>query len=202
MIDTIIFDCGDVLLRGILGIGKSLAPTFRVKSSFVVNGVLGGKKKKDLFEGKITEKEFWEKTKKRHHSPIPISLFKKKIRQNFKPIPGVKKIVLELKPRYKVGLLSDNCREWVSFCEKKFGLRKLFHVASYSFQTGFRKDNVKAYKTILKKLHSKPENTLFIDDIPKNLRVARKLGIKAIEFHNAKILRKQLKKMGIKIGAR
>jgi len=199
MIDTIIFDCGDVFLRGILGAEKRLAPVFGVKPSFVVNGVLGGKKKRMLFEGKISERGFWEKTIKQRHCKATVSFLKKTIRQNFKPIPGVKKIVLELRQHYKLCMLSDNCREWAAFCEKKYRLGRIFHVRQYSFQNGFRKIHPAAYKQILRKTKSKPENTLFIDDLQKNLRAARKLDIKTIEFHTAEILRKQLKKFGIKI---
>lgn len=202
MIDTIIFDCGDVFLRGLLGVEKKIAKKFGVKAAFVVNGVLGGEKKRLLFEGKISETEFWKRTLKQHHANVSIAFLKKTIRKNFVPVPEVKKIVLSLKPRYKIALLSDNCIEWAKFCEKKYSLKKIFHARQYSFQNGLRKIHPAAHRQILKKLKSTPENTLFIDDIPKNLRVAKKLGIKTIEFHNAKTLKKQLGRFGIKIKAK
>ncbi len=201
-INTIIFDCGDVIVHGILGVEKKFAPIFHVKKKYVVNGILGGEKKRLLFEGKISEKEFWKRTLEQHKHDLPISFLMVMIRKNFREIPGVKRIIKELKPHYKLGMLSDNCVEWAQYLEKKHHLRKLFGAVSYSYQTGVRKNHVKAYKISLKKLKSKPKNTLFIDDLPKNLAIARKLGLRTIEFHTAEILRKQLKEKGIKISER
>jgi glucose-1-phosphatase len=89
-----------------------------------------------------------------------------------------------LKPDYKIGLLSN---AWVD-SRKRLG--DLFHfinafdVAIFSYEVRTRKPDKDIYQIILKKLGVEPEETIFIDDFPENVRGASSLGINAILFQN------------------
>jgi putative hydrolase of the HAD superfamily len=49
-----------------------------------------------------------------------------------------------------------------------------------------RKPELKIYRLTLKKLKVKPEECIFIDDKEKNLKPAKKLGIKTVLAKNPK----------------
>lgn len=119
--------------------------------------------------------------------------------KNFEEIEGTRGIIKSLKKRYKLGLLSVHAKEWVEYCEEKLSYTSLFDVVSYSFEALVCKPDKKAFKIILDKFQTKPEQVLFIDDSPKNIKTAEELGIASILFQSAPQLKKDLKKFGIKM---
>ncbi|NTU69886.1 HAD family phosphatase, partial [bacterium] len=52
---------------------------------------------------------------------------------------------------------------------------------------------------VIKKLNINPEETIFIDDREKNVKVAQSLGIKGIIFKNKNQLIKDFNNLGVKI---
>ncbi|MBR9701478.1 HAD family phosphatase [Candidatus Pacearchaeota archaeon] len=76
-------------------------------------------------------------------------------------------------------------------------LYKRFGVLIVSCDVGLRKPDPKIYKLVLKKLKLKPSQTVFVDNQEWNLKPARKLGMKAIQFKNNKQLFQDLKELGI-----
>lgn len=131
---------------------------------------------------------------------ISIEDLKESVRKNFKEVRGTRKIIEGLRQKgYKLGLLSNHVKEWVEYCEEKLSYTSLFDVVSYSFEALVCKPDKEAFKIILHKLQSKPKQTLFIDDQPKNIKTAEELGIKSILFESAPQLKNDLYKFGIKI---
>ena len=69
------------------------------------------------------------------------------------------------------------------FLEKtKKEFHQLFRKIYYSHDIGLRKPDIKAYDLILKENNLKASETLFIDDVRKNLIPAQKLSIKTIHY--------------------
>lgn len=195
MIKTIIFDLSEVYLRGLFGTHEIL--TRRLKKKIESPDLLTPLTIK-LFEGKMTEDEFWRTLRDKNKWDIRAKELKKIVRMNFGEIEGTREIIEKLKKKgYKLGLLSVHTREWVDHCEKKFDYHKLFHSILYSFEIEVCKPEKRAYELMLKKMGSKAEGCLFIDDNPENLIAAEKLGIKTILFKSASQLKKDLKKMGV-----
>lgn len=126
-------------------------------------------------------------------------LFIKAFKKHFKKDRKMFKLVKKLrKNKYKVAILSDQTR--MSYeAYKKFNLDKLVNTAVWSQKEGIRKPNPEIYKLTAKKLKTKPENCLFIDDRDWNLIPAKKIGMKYILFHNYKQLINQLRYFGIRI---
>lgn len=54
------------------------------------------------------------------------------------------------------------------------------------------------YKLLLSRYGLKAEESVFLDDREENCEAARKLGIKAIQFHDLKQAAKELEKLGVK----
>jgi HAD superfamily hydrolase (TIGR01509 family) len=197
MIKTIIFDLAEVYLSGLVGIEFRLAPLLNIDPKTVWAGTQG-EALIELFKGKITEEEYWQRMIKRNRWKIDVDTLKRKVRENFGEIEGTRNIIIRLKSMgFKLGLLSTHAKEWIEFCNGKFDYHKLFDSVSYSFEAGVSKPDKKAYRTLLEKLNSKPEECIFIDDHPKNLASAKELGMIAILFTTPKQLENDLAKEGI-----
>jgi len=196
-INTIIFDLGEVYLKGFYDVEYILEPILNISAQAIYQQ-LRGDDLVSLFQGKITENEYWNRISKKNKWKIQNNVLKKAIRKNFEEIEGVRDIIEKLKKQnYKLGLLSVHAKEWVDYCNKKFNYHKLFDAIVYSYQEAACKPDKKVYKLILKKLNSLPHECVFIDDKAKNLLPADELGIKTIRFENAQQLRKDLSLLGI-----
>jgi HAD superfamily hydrolase (TIGR01509 family) len=61
-----------------------------------------------------------------------------------------------------------------------------------------KKPHKKFYQLLFKKSQLKPEELVFIDDSEPNIIAAKKLKMNVILFQNARQLKKDLKKIGVK----
>lgn len=197
MINTIIFDLSEVYINGLHGMDKKLVPILG-REAPKIHDQFHNKDLDLLFNGKVSEDEYWIKVIKENNWRIALDELKLIARENFYKIEGTEKIITTLKKKgFKLGLLSVHAKEWVEFVSKKYNYHRFFNSVSYSFEIGVSKPDKRAYKLILKKLKSKPEECLFVDNEPQNLIPAKEMGIKTIFFTNSEKLRKDLGDLGI-----
>jgi len=91
------------------------------------------------------------------------------------------KTVEKLKEKYKVGLLTNNVREWLEPSIKRYKIENLFDTIIVSSEVGARKPDAKIYYAALKSLSVKPEETVFVsDELSEDLVAAKGCGIKTI----------------------
>lgn len=195
-VNTIIFDCSDVLIKGLVRSERHLRKFSReiTAEDFFMSEL------DDLFLGKISEDKYWKIVIKKNTWDISIEELKRAARNNFKEIKGMRKILEKLRQNgYKLGLLSNHAKEWVQYCELTYNYHKLFHKIVYSYEVGLSKPNKDIFLNILKKLRANPEECLFIDDNIKNVTTAQELGFNVIQFNSAKDLKKQFKRFKIKL---
>ena len=153
-----------------------------------------------FFRGHISEIKFWKGIIEEFNLKVAVSELKKIVRENFKEIDGTRDIIEKLKKNgYKLGLLSNQAREWVDYCEKQYDFHKLFNSRMYSFEISVCKPEKRGYNLIMGKLKAKPEECLFIDDYDVNLTPAKKLGLATLQFENSEKLRRDLRKLDIKL---
>lgn len=69
--------------------------------------------------------------------------------------------------------------------------------AVFSYEIQEVKPNEKIYKALLNKYHLKPEECIFIDDFPANIKAAQDIGIEAILCQDHHVVEQELKKRGI-----
>jgi glucose-1-phosphatase len=115
----------------------------------------------------------------------------------FAPIEGTFKLVRELKPSYRLGLLS-NTNEW----HYLHGIRTveifpLFDAVTLSYEVKAMKPAPAVYADMLHKLHLPAERCVYIDDLPENVRAAERLGFYAIHFAGPEQLRTDLESLGV-----
>ena len=110
----------------------------------------------------------------------------------------VVEIVKELKKKFILAVLS-NTYEYHAKLNEKDPRFRLFDLIIFSHRVGMRKPDREIYKHILKRLNIKPDECIFIDDLPKNVEAAKNMGIKGILFQNAEQLKEDLKKLGVDV---
>ena len=133
--------------------------------------------------GEITEVEHWQIVLRHYHQP------KESYQEVYNEFFAGDEINQELidfarslKPKYKVGLLSNawmNVRENLS---AYFDFLNSFDVSIFSAEVGLRKPDERIFNLILDRLDVKPMETVFVDDFSENIKGATALGLKAIHF--------------------
>jgi putative hydrolase of the HAD superfamily len=151
-------------------------------------------------EGKNTKQQVLSvlsknlKLGKRKLERLYYNAYKKKFLRN----KELYKKAYELKDKdFDIAILSD---QW-HLSKKAFITKKdlwKFDALVLSCDVGLRKPNPKIYKLVLKQLHLKPEEVVFIDNRNWNLVSAKKLGMKTILFENNEQLFRSLKRFGVK----
>jgi FMN phosphatase YigB (HAD superfamily) len=130
---------------------------------------------------------------------LPVSKMNKLWNKIFWPNKPILRALPKLKKRYKLGLISNMAKSHEKHHKSKNNITKPFDVAIFSCSVNLRKPNPKIYKLALKKLKVRPKEAVFIDDIPRNIKAAKKLGIHAIHYKNHKQVFRDLGKLGVKI---
>lgn len=90
-------------------------------------------------------------------------------------------ITNELKPSYKIGMLSNAAADWL---EELFTTEQLaiFDAITLSFESGVAKPDERAYYLMAERLGVEPEECLFIDDQERHCTGAREAGMTAVLF--------------------
>ncbi|MBI4423279.1 MAG: HAD family phosphatase [Elusimicrobia bacterium] len=98
---------------------------------------------------------------------------------------------------HKVYLLSNTNRLHYEFIRKRYAFARHAHGAILSYRLRLRKPDPAIYRAALKTARVRPEEAVFIDDLPENVEAARRLGLHALQFRGAPELRLQLARLGV-----
>ena len=135
-----------------------------------------------LNRGEMPEKNFWQLFIKLSHSTASIpkespllSAFVKHYKIDSNMIETVKSLK---KQGYKLAVLSNTCKPHTDY-NKKAGLYDEFSVLVLSNEVGMKKPEPRIYKLALEKLNTRPDESVFIDDMEEYVKAAQELGIKA-----------------------
>jgi len=202
MIQYVLFDLAEVCVTGLIGIERCISQNTG-KSKKEICEHLRGKKLIEIFQGKISEGEYWNRVIKEGEYQESVGFFKGIVREYFKKeIPGTINIIKKLNNKgYPIGLISDHVKEWIEFLESEFDLFNLFDYKTYSFDTGYTKfEGTENFVIAMDNLNADPSRTLFIDDRIENLVLAEKAGIGYVHlFTDADNLEEYLLKQNVRI---
>ncbi len=136
--------------------------------------------------GEITEQEFWYNVFVQAGIE-PAGNFIKMVRQDVldshQPCPqtwSLVRIIKEGLPKIRLGILSNNCREWMEYWKQKYSLHKTFDPIISSYDVGYRKPDRRIYDAAIKTLGVRPERILFLDDQSRNVEAAKSSGMQAV----------------------
>lgn len=98
---------------------------------------------------------------------------------NYIPCPGAKEVTEALSRSHTLGVISDT---WPSISGQleHLGIAKYFSFHTYSCFVGAFKPDPRIYQDALRKANVPAEDTVFIDDVPRNLEGAAALQITPI----------------------
>ncbi|MCS6959007.1 MAG: HAD family phosphatase [Pseudanabaenaceae cyanobacterium SKYGB_i_bin29] len=95
--------------------------------------------------------------------------------------PDRKQLLSQLKPHYKLALLSNINDLHLEYVQRDCGeIFNLFDHCFFSCELGTRKPEPQIFQIVLDRMGFLPQETLFIDDSPPNVVGAEKLGIVSI----------------------
>ena len=97
----------------------------------------------------------------------------------------------------KTAILSNMGDTILASLERDFKWLDRFDVLIWSYQHGMGKPDEEIYRLTLEKLGVEAGETLFVDDRPRNIEPARKLGIKALLYSTMEQLKADLVKQGL-----
>lgn len=111
--------------------------------------------------------------------------------------PLVSLITEQLRPEYKIGLLSNIGREWIDDFFSKHQLHDYFDEVVLSGEEGITKPHPSIFELIASRLGVDPSECVMIDDIEENCEGAEIAGMYAIHFRDNKQLLDELYRLKI-----
>lgn len=96
-----------------------------------------------------------------------------------------------LKPRYKIGMLSNAASNWLDELFAK-GQVALFDAIVLSYESGVIKPEEQSYQTVAERLGAQPNECVFIDDQEKHCEGARAVGMQAILYEDFEQMKTEL----------
>lgn len=201
MIKNIIFDLSEVFISGYYGVEKVIeektnitAEDFFDRKEETIEFLL------ETMRGKHSEDEYIQELLRGTDWGITVDEFKNIIRENLNiPLDGMIELVKDLQKNYNIILLSDHIKEWVEYILENNHELEVFKKRYFSYEIGMMKSDEGTFKYILELENLDARETIFIDDSPSNVEMARDAGIDGIVFNNIEELKTELTKRGIAI---
>jgi FMN phosphatase YigB (HAD superfamily) len=187
MIDTIIFDFENVFID----IDRTI--TIKAFADLGINEWTEDLElSNQLYEiGKIDELEFMSVIQK-HIPTVDILTIREAWNVQVGDFPLERLEFLQLiSSQYRVFLLSNADRTHIDRFEHRIGISfardfyNCFEKVYFSFEFGFRKPDIKAFQLIINNHNLTPKKTLFIDDLKKNTKAAKKVGLQTWNLNPA-----------------
>ena len=98
---------------------------------------------------------------------------------------------------FKLYALTDNTHEIMAYLRKRYQFWDHFQGVIVSAEVGYLKPAKEIYEILLSTYQLIPEETVFIDDVPRNVEGAKALGIHGIVFEEPAQCIAHLKKLGV-----
>ena len=111
----------------------------------------------------------------------------------------MKELVRKIKKKYRVAVISSHVTGWVSIQDKIHGVSKEFHEQHFSYDYGVDKPDAELFIRAARKMKVNPKDCIVVDDMEKFLDSVKKTGARTILFKNAKQIKSELRKHGVKI---
>jgi epoxide hydrolase-like predicted phosphatase len=190
-IKAVIFDLGGVLVRTEFPqVRHELARKLGLEPE-ALDRLIWGREDWDLAQvGAITYDEYWRRVGAALglSTPEALSDFRREYFSGDRVDQELVGLIRDLRPRYKVGLLSNAPDRLEVWLEEHWDIKHLFDAIVYSAKEGKAKPDPAMFHVILERLEVQPSEALFIDDYPRNVDAALALGINAIRFASTEVL--------------
>jgi putative hydrolase of the HAD superfamily len=203
-ITTIVFDFGNVL--GFFSHRKAaeqLAVYSPLSVEDILNRYLDPQLEDDFESGRMSLSAFRALVRQRCRVKCDDEQLDQAIADMFTPNHEVCRLVPELKPRYRLVLLSNtNELHAIHFRRQFADTLAHFDALVLSHEIGLRKPSPDIYAHCCRLGGSSASQCVFIDDLPANIDAARACGWHGIVYHRGLDLRRELRRLGIELNAK
>ncbi len=142
-------------------------------------------------EGRIDEATYLEKFF-RDRRAVDREALRAYLRSAYRWLDGVEEVLAAVKAAGLTIHALSNYSAWYELIEEQLHLSRYLDWTFVSCRTGVRKPDPEAFLGPCRTLGVEPQACLFIDDQQTNVAAARRLGMGAIHFHDARSLRRTL----------
>lgn len=130
--------------------------------------------------GEISDKQFWSDVGKELN--IDPEEIKKMITETFPMEERLIDLIDRIRDQFVIAMVSNQVEDWLEKAIDDNNLRNRFHYFINSYHVGAKKPDPKIFLEALKQTNSKPEETIFVDDVAENIAAAKALGINGIQY--------------------
>lgn len=200
MIRAVIFDLGNVLIHfDAERAARRFALRAKVPMKRVWRHFFTSRVEKAYTRGEITTREFYLHAKHAFNSRLDFSAFSKLWNDIFWENKGMRSILKRLKQQYPLYLISNTNALHFNHVRKEFPeIFRHFKKTFPSHLVGRRKPDPRIYWKVLKTIRLRPGEAVFIDDMPRFVEAAKRIGMKGIRFRSNPQLKRELRRLGIK----
>jgi FMN phosphatase YigB (HAD superfamily) len=142
--------------------------------------------------GKVSSIQFFKSLKKYLHLSLSFEEFIPIWNDIFTENQEVSKIILSLKEKEKLGLISNTNPLHFDYILSKFPIIHIFDKWILSHEVGFKKPAIEIFQKAIEWASVEPGKILFIDDMQGHVEVAVSLGMQGIHFVSAQQLKEEL----------
>lgn len=200
VIRAILFDLGNVLVhfdakKAVRAFAKECKlPVLSVLMHFFTSPI-----ERAYTRGEISSYEFYRHAQKELGIRLNYRDFTHCWNDIFWENKGMDQLLRRLKKKYPLYLISNTNALHFTHIKKQYKILRHFRKVFPSHEVGHRKPERQIYLKVLKAIRFKPEETLFIDDMPEFVRGARRVGMNAVLFRHQRGLIKDFRRYGILI---
>ncbi len=113
--------------------------------------------------------------------------------------PDMAILLKHLSGKLPLYLLSNTNEEHYGYLQSTYNVARHFQELILSYQVGCSKPEAQIYHEVINRSGLPPENILFVDDLPDNIKAAQNVGIQAVQFTGIENLKRDLKSYGIEV---
>lgn len=201
MIKAIIFDLGNVLIHfDAVRAAQRFSRKAQVPFEKVWRHFFTSRIEKAYTRGEISTREFFNHARKAFRSKMDFKTFARLWNDIFWENRGIRVILRKLSRRYPLYLISNTNELHFDYLQREF--RAIFMHFKRTFPShkmGRRKPDRRIYWKVLRSIRLKPEETVFIDDMPRFVEAARRVGMKGIRYRSNPQLVRKLRRLGIEL---
>jgi len=198
---TVIFDFGNVV--GFFDHWKTLerlAAHTDMPGREMFETVYLGQFEEDFESGKINERQFVEHFLERCRLKCDAAFLTQSVADIFEPNPEVCDLIEQLHGKVRLVLGSNTNPVHAAHFVKQFdSVLRRFDALVMSHQVGARKPRAEFFAACHRHAEGRPEECVFIDDLPANITGAEAFGFRGILYRPGEDLADKLREVGVVI---
>ncbi len=182
--------------------GVIIAPTLKNPNGYTVEtryfsqeqleGMYTAKEYTNYMLGYISHEQFIGKYLKQHKLDLSVSEFDELFKKDVVPTEGMETLFQTLEKKYKIALATNEGKMLMKYKVEGSGLVQYLSKVIPSYLLREIKPHSNFFKKTLNIIGAQPDECIFIDDMKQNCDAASSLGIKSIQFKDAKQLEAKL----------